>query len=138
EDGDQRRGPRCARGVSRAARSPLGCPPARLAPDAARSRKRRMGTTAIRLVSAAAALLAAAVCHAQPAELYQRNCAACHDAGLERAPSREAFGSMAPERILDAMERGSMISMAVTMSHEQRRGLAEHLAGRPLSDELVT
>ncbi|HEY8519363.1 MAG TPA: PQQ-binding-like beta-propeller repeat protein [Gammaproteobacteria bacterium] len=72
------------------------------------------------------------------ADLYRANCAACHDAGLERAPSREAFEAMAPERILDAMEKGTMISMALTMSHEQRRTLAEYLAGEPLSAALST
>ena len=40
---------------------------------------------------------------------------------------------MAPEQILAAMETGSMVTMAVTLSTEQRRALAEFLAGKPLS-----
>jgi polyvinyl alcohol dehydrogenase (cytochrome) len=95
--------------------------------------------TLLRLACASLAVGCASNAVAQPeADLYQSNCAACHDAGLDRAPSREAFAALAPERILDAMEKGSMISMALTMSHEQRRTLAEFLAGKPLSAALVT
>jgi len=68
--------------------------------------------------------------------LYQGNCAACHDAGVPRAPTREAFTSMAPEQILAALESGSMISMGLTMSADERRHLSEFLAGRPLGSVL--
>jgi len=40
------------------------------------------------------------------AKVYQRNCAQCHDAGINRAPQRDAFLSMTPERVLAAMESG--------------------------------
>jgi polyvinyl alcohol dehydrogenase (cytochrome) len=68
--------------------------------------------------------------------LYQANCAACHDAGVPRAPNREALMSMAPEQILAAMESGPMISMGLTMSAEERRHLSEFLAGRALGSVL--
>jgi polyvinyl alcohol dehydrogenase (cytochrome) len=90
----------------------------------------------------AAALLAAGSVGAQtpapptPAAAYQANCAACHDAGVPRAPDRDALRSMAPEQILAALESGPMISMALTLAADERRSLAEFLAGRPLSSPL--
>ena len=59
----------------------------------------------------------AAVAHAQTpppdgADLYKRTCAPCHEQRHERAPNRDAFQSMSAERVLAAMETGSMISMA--------------------------
>ena len=43
--------------------------------------------------------------------IYKEVCAACHDAGFERAPGRDALRGMTPERILAALESGAMISM---------------------------
>src|SRR5262245_13249284 len=34
--------------------------------------------------------------------LYQRNCAQCHDSGVNRAPVRDTFLAMTPERVLAA------------------------------------
>jgi polyvinyl alcohol dehydrogenase (cytochrome) len=67
------------------------------------------------------------------ATLYRNTCAVCHDAGVPRAPTRDAFASMAPEQILLALESGSMISMALTLSSDERRMVAEFLAGKPLT-----
>ncbi len=79
-------------------------------------------------------VLACAPAFAQEGQtLFQANCVACHNGTLDRAPTRDAFASMAPEQILAAMEVGSMVTMAVTLSTEQRRALAEFLAGKPLS-----
>ena len=50
------------------------------------------------------------------AAAYQNTCAVCHDAGVPRAPTRAAFAAMAPEQILLALENGSMITMAITLS----------------------
>jgi hypothetical protein len=36
------------------------------------------------------------------ATIYKQLCATCHDSGLERAPAREAFRAMTPERVLAA------------------------------------
>ena len=68
--------------------------------------------------------------------IYESTCAVCHEAGLDRAPNRETLGLLPPEAILIALERGTMVSMAVTLSTAQRRTVAEHLAGRPLTAEL--
>src|SRR5262249_5830665 len=53
--------------------------------------------------------------------------ATCHDSGLERAPSREAFRAMTPERVLTAMESGAMISMASGRTGVERRDIAEYV-----------
>ena len=45
--------------------------------------------------------------------LYKQLCASCHDAGLERAPDRDALRAMSPERVLAALESGVMLSMAI-------------------------
>ena len=71
--------------------------------------------------------------HAQDGqEIYESNCAVCHDVGLDRAPDRATLGVMAPDRILYALERGVMVSMAVTFSTDQRRGISEYLSGQSL------
>jgi polyvinyl alcohol dehydrogenase (cytochrome) len=69
------------------------------------------------------------------AGLYASNCAVCHDGGLDRAPPRDVFAAMVPERVLYALESGSMISMAVTLSTEQRRAVSEYLTGKPFDGE---
>ena len=66
------------------------------------------------------------------AELYKRTCAQCHDNGTNRAPNREAFKSLAAERVLAAMETGSMITMANNRTAAERRAIAEFLTGKSL------
>jgi polyvinyl alcohol dehydrogenase (cytochrome) len=66
--------------------------------------------------------------------VYEANCAVCHEAGLDRAPDRTTLGLMAPDRILYALERGLMVSMAVTLSTDQRRNVSEYLSGQSLTD----
>src|SRR5215207_7549384 len=79
--------------------------------------------------------------HAQDVDaptLYQRNCSQCHDAGINRAPQRDAFLSMTPERVLAALETGSMVTMANNRTAAERRAIAEFLTGKSLSVPLVT
>src|SRR4029079_11278321 len=98
----------------------------------------------VTFAAAATALLAGSAAFAQSttadprAALYKSNCSACHDTGVPRAPTRDVLGTMAPEQILAALESGPMISMGLTMSTDERRQLAEYLAGRPLTTALVT
>ena len=83
-------------------------------------------------------LVAAGFC-AAPAKaqdggaLFNTYCAICHEAGgNSQAPGRDALGRMAPEQILQALERGSMKAQAAERSRAQRRALAEYLSGKPL------
>jgi len=66
--------------------------------------------------------------------VYEANCAVCHEAGLDRAPDRTTLALMAPDRILYALERGLMVSMAVTLNTDQRRNVSEFLSGQSLAD----
>src|SRR6185436_657970 len=85
----------------------------------------------------------AAVAHAQTpppdgADLYKRTCAQCHDNGTNRAPNRDAFKALPSERVLAAMETGSMITMANNRTAAERRAIAEFLTGKPIGSPLVT
>jgi polyvinyl alcohol dehydrogenase (cytochrome) len=86
----------------------------------------------VRFLPALCLLLALPASAQEGQEIYQSNCAVCHEAGLDRAPDRETLALMAPDRILYALERGAMVSMAVTLSTAQRRNLSEYLSGQSL------
>jgi polyvinyl alcohol dehydrogenase (cytochrome) len=70
--------------------------------------------------------------------MYRASCAQCHDAGVGRAPRREAFRDMAPERVLAAMETGEMITMGMRWPADGRRAIAEYLTGKALGTSLPT
>jgi polyvinyl alcohol dehydrogenase (cytochrome) len=72
------------------------------------------------------------------ATLYKQLCASCHDTGLERAPSRDAFRGMSPERVLAAMESGPMISMASGRTGVERRDIAEFVTDKKFGQALST
>src|ERR1051325_10043762 len=67
------------------------------------------------------------------AALYRRDCAGCHDAGVDRAPSRDALAMMSAERVLAAMESGPMLSMASRNSGPERRAIAQYVSGKSLA-----
>jgi polyvinyl alcohol dehydrogenase (cytochrome) len=86
-------------------------------------------------------LRSASLLHAQTpdgAELYKRTCAQCHDNGANRAPGRDAFRAMPADRVMSAMETGSMITMANGRTAAERRAIAEFLTGKSLSNPVVT
>jgi polyvinyl alcohol dehydrogenase (cytochrome) len=84
-------------------------------------------------------LLCASILSAQDGEaLYKRTCAACHDSGAERVPSRETLKAMTPERVLAAMESGAMIAMAARLSVAERRSVAEFVTGKSLGRASLT
>ncbi len=70
------------------------------------------------------------------ADLYRRSCAQCHDAGVGRAPNRDQFRSMSPDRVVAAMETGSMITMATNRTAVERRAIAEFLTGQSFASAL--
>ena len=98
------------------------------------------GTAMLGAAALAATAASAQAPSAEPrgAALYRNTCAVCHDAGVPRAPTRDAFAAMAPEQILLALESGSMISMALTLSSDERRMVAEFLAGTTLTARIET
>ena len=69
-------------------------------------------------------------------EMYKASCAQCHDAGLNRAPQRDTFRQMTPERVLAAMETGEMVTMGQRWPAEGRRAIAEYLTGKKLGTSL--
>src|SRR5205085_3144360 len=77
-------------------------------------------------------------CAQDGAAVYKQNCASCHDGGNDRAPSRESLRAMAPERVLNAMEAGPMISMASRLKAMDRRALAEYVTGKIFSQAFDT
>ncbi|HXD73515.1 MAG TPA: PQQ-binding-like beta-propeller repeat protein [Vicinamibacterales bacterium] len=77
--------------------------------------------------------VAAAASAQDGAALYRRDCAACHDVGVDRAPSRDALQSMTADRVLAAMETGPMISMASRNTGAERRAIAQFVTGKTLS-----
>jgi polyvinyl alcohol dehydrogenase (cytochrome) len=90
-------------------------------------------------IAFAVLITGAALASAQDgATLYQQNCAQCHDGGMDRAPSRDAFKAMSADRVLAAMETGPMISMASRRTAQERRILAGFLTGKQLTGVLET
>ena len=90
------------------------------------------------------AMLAAASAWAQApqvpdgGELYKRACAQCHETGVGRAPNRDQFRAMSPDRVLAAMETGSMVTMANNRTAAERRAIAEFLTGQTFATALST
>ena len=72
------------------------------------------------------------------AALYQKNCAGCHDSGASRVPSRQALKRLSPERILLALESGTMMMMGARRTAPERHAIAEFLAAKPFGSEPVT
>jgi len=70
---------------------------------------------------------------------YFTNCASCHestDPG-HQAPKTAVLKKMTPERILEVMTTGSMRSAAASVSDEDKRLIAEWVAGRKIDTDLV-
>ena len=65
-------------------------------------------------------------------QLYRDVCAACHDAGLERAPQLMALQDMTPEAIHRALLQGAMREQGAGLTSEQRVAVSEYIAGRKL------
>lgn len=99
--------------------------------------------TALRTLAAVVPLSVLFASHASAQEadgatLYTRHCATCHDAGVNRAPLLDALRVMPAERVLAALETGSMITMANNRTAAERRSIAEFVSGKSLSTPLVT
>ncbi|GIX29748.1 MAG: cytochrome CBB3 [Porticoccaceae bacterium] len=64
--------------------------------------------------------------------IYRQHCAVCHEGGVAKAPERTMLEMLAPEAILRALEEGVMRVQGSALTPEERRLLAEHLAGASL------
>ena len=65
-------------------------------------------------------------------QIYREVCAACHDAGIERAPQLMALQDMTPEAINRALVQGAMREQGAGLSGDQRVAVAEYIAGRKI------
>jgi len=74
--------------------------------------------------------LASAPAYAQDgAALYTQNCAACHEGGaVARAPARDVISALAQDRIVSALETGTMRVQGDALTPEQRRAIAAYLS----------
>jgi polyvinyl alcohol dehydrogenase (cytochrome) len=70
--------------------------------------------------------------------LYTQLCATCHGGANERAPKLEVLQQLTPEQVLNALEAGSMITMAAHRSTLDHRAIAEYVTGKSFGTPLVT
>jgi polyvinyl alcohol dehydrogenase (cytochrome) len=82
-------------------------------------------------VSSLAALPAAAQRSLNGERVYQLNCASCHDTGQPQVPSRETLVGFTPAYIENALSSFGMRQIGETLSHAERRVVAEFAAGAP-------
>src|SRR3989441_9024733 len=85
----------------------------------ARARKRK-ASRPMRVALAAAWLLAAAPLAAQTGSgdgpsLYAAHCTRCHDGGSPRVPSRTTIAQLTPERVVVALETGTMHTQGASL-----------------------
>ena len=81
-------------------------------------------------VCAWVSMLLAAPAYAQEgAALYAQRCASCHEGGqVARAPARDVIAALTPDRIVGALESGTMRVQGETLTPEQRRAIAAYLS----------
>ncbi|MFK7831329.1 MAG: PQQ-binding-like beta-propeller repeat protein [Congregibacter sp.] len=69
-------------------------------------------------------------------EPYAEHCAQCHEGGVYKAPHRLFLSMMAPDAILDSMGK-VMSAQAKALSAEQKKDVAEYIAGRSLESVAI-
>jgi polyvinyl alcohol dehydrogenase (cytochrome) len=70
---------------------------------------------------------------------YFNNCGSCHESNEpgRQAPPTSVLKRMTPERILEVLTTGSMRSNAAALSDQDKRLIAEWVAGRKLDSDLA-
>jgi mono/diheme cytochrome c family protein len=64
---------------------------------------------------------------------FQTQCAQCHgNPNVDRAPTPAALREMPPEKIYEALTTGVMQTQAAGLNDDQKKRVAEFMAGRPL------
>src|SRR5271169_6488194 len=61
------------------------------------------------------------------ADVYQKRCAACHDQGVSRAPSKDALQKLSATRILRTLDFGLMMAVAYPINRAEREAVANFL-----------
>ena len=67
-------------------------------------------------------------------ELFQAHCARCHDRALPRMPSRAGLKEKDPRDVFSTISAGVMAPYTRSLSHDERRAVAEFAAGKPLGE----
>ena len=63
------------------------------------------------------------------AALYTQRCASCHEGGqVARVPARDVVAALAPDRIVGALETGTMRVQGESLTPDQRRAIANYLS----------
>src|SRR4029453_1078723 len=68
------------------------------------------------------------------AGLYAQHCSRCHDGGLPRVPARRVLSGLEPERILAALETGTMRTQGAERTPGEKRAIAAFLTGKTVGD----
>ena len=69
--------------------------------------------------------------------VYLEKCGSCHDGLVYKAPHRMFLGMMAPDALLASMVDGTMVEQSKAMTEQQKRDVAEFIAGRSLDEVAV-
>jgi polyvinyl alcohol dehydrogenase (cytochrome) len=63
--------------------------------------------------------------------IFGNTCMSCHGK-VEHAPPPEMLKKLSPEKIYDALTKGSMVSQAANLTDDQKKDIAEWVSGRKL------
>jgi len=67
---------------------------------------------------------------ADPGQLYQQNCAACHDHPTQRIPARALIARRSPDEVMQILTSGVMRTAASGLSMNDRVAVATYLTGK--------
>lgn len=67
---------------------------------------------------------------ADPGQLYQRGCAACHDHPTARIPARAVIARHSPDEVMQILTSGTMRTQAAGLSMNDRVAVATYLTGK--------
>jgi polyvinyl alcohol dehydrogenase (cytochrome) len=72
-----------------------------------------------------------------PAQLFQQNCATCHDHPTDRIPPRAVIARRSPDEVMQILTNGSMRAQAAGLGMNDRVGIATYLTGKAPSGRLA-
>ena len=68
--------------------------------------------------------------------VYYEYCGDCHNGAVYKAPHKMFLAMMAPDAILESMD-GVMAIQAATLNDQQKKEVAEYLAGKSLESQTI-